>query len=324
MSTTKMRSRQLPDLTNWEIEKYLERNDLIIVPVGHCEMLGATPVDGEYVGAHAWANLIAEYADGLVLPGVHYTCAGGTQTGRGTVYMNTQNSIDYCLDLAHSLLIQGFKTQIWIPSHGPTKMFLGGMVTQFFDETKVSALFLDTGAYFKNMGLVKAHDIFAMLRGEKVEKPEPTRLKDGTIVEQGDQQLGAYKICKRLDIYPAKGEVDFPPVAPDANQNNLAPWFLDECLPLQYCSDIVMPAPIYFETCEQHGGYPVARYTREEMEARAEIGERYMRELAEAADFPALVEGLKKLNKVYMQGSAIPKNMDHLPPNKYAPIIVQN
>lgn len=313
---SKMRSRQFPDLTNWEIEQYLKRNDLIVVPVGHCEMLGATPVDGEYVGAHAWANLIAEYADGLVLPGVHYTCAGGTQTGRGTVYMNTEDSIRYCLALAHSLLIQGFKTQVWIPSHGPTKMFLSGMVTQFFDETKVSALYLEPHTLFKKKGLVKSFDPLADEGG----KPEPVKLKDGTPLGFKDQELGSYQICKRLDIYPAKGEVDFPPAEVKSMKDVAAPWFFDECLPLQFCSEIVTPAPVYFETTRQHGGDPVSLYTREEMKSHADIGERYMRELIEAADIPGLIAGLKKLNRVYMQGSAIPRNADHLPPNKYAPI----
>ena len=80
MEQIKMRSRALPDLTNWEIEQYLARNDIIIVPVGHTECLGPSPVDGEYVDALAWAKLIAEETDGLYLPGAGYFHPGGTQT----------------------------------------------------------------------------------------------------------------------------------------------------------------------------------------------------------------------------------------------------
>ena len=314
MEKVKMRSRQFPDLTNYEIEQYLKRNDLIVIPVGHCECLGPTPVDGEYVGAHAWANLIAEYADGLVLPGVQYTCAGGTEIGRGTIHMDTDKAMEYCLALAHSLLTQGFRTQIWLPSHGPQQAFLGGMVTQFMTEAKQSILYLEPRTLLQKMGLVKPFD-FSSPTG-----PEPVHLKDGTLVGRHDQTLGAYQICGRLDIYPAKGEVEFPEGEDLPMSATWAPWYTDECERLFWCSEIVTPSPIYFENCRQHGGDPMALFTREELKQHADIGEKYMRELAEAADFPGLVAALKKLNKEYMHGSAIPQNMDHLPPNKYAPV----
>ena len=44
----KLRSRQYTDLTNYEIESYLERTDIIIIPVGNCEVHGGLPVDCEY------------------------------------------------------------------------------------------------------------------------------------------------------------------------------------------------------------------------------------------------------------------------------------
>lgn len=308
-----MRSRQYVDLTNYEIEQYLKRNDIIIVPVGHCETLGGTPVDGEYVGAHAWANLMAERVDGLVLPNVTYTYAGGTETGRGTIHMNVLDSFKQTLSLAHTLLTQGFRRQVWIPSHGPTKSFLPGMVQQFFIETKVPALYFDPMYYFQKMGLEKPMD-FTMKT-----KPEPIRTKAGEIVEHMDQTLGSYKLCGRLDKFPAKGEVDFPPAEYHTMAENFAPWFMDECEPLFWCTDIV-GTPFYFETTRQHGGDPVALFTREEMEARAAIGETYMREIADDARFPELLFGLRKLDK-YMQESALPKNADHLPKNRFSPIM---
>ena len=33
MKTTKMRTRTYTDLTNYEIEQYLQRNDIIVIPV---------------------------------------------------------------------------------------------------------------------------------------------------------------------------------------------------------------------------------------------------------------------------------------------------
>jgi hypothetical protein len=43
-----MRTRYFTQLTNPEIEDYLKRNDVIIIPVGTVESMGAFPTDLEY------------------------------------------------------------------------------------------------------------------------------------------------------------------------------------------------------------------------------------------------------------------------------------
>ena len=45
-----MRTRDYHAMTNWEIESYLNRNDVIFIPVGNAECHGPFPVDCEYVG----------------------------------------------------------------------------------------------------------------------------------------------------------------------------------------------------------------------------------------------------------------------------------
>lgn len=314
MEQIKMRSRQFCDLTNYEIEEYLKRNDIIIVPVGHCETLGGRPVDGEYVSSHAWANLIAEEVDALVLPNVTYTYAGGTETGRGTIHMNPVNSFQHTLALAHSLLNQGFRRQVWIPSHGPTQSFLPGMVQQFFIETKVTALYLDNMYYLQQIGAMPKFDFMS---GKKM---EPMKTSDGKIVGPYDTMLANYKICKRLDIFPAKDEVDFPEVSQEEIQNSRAPWYQDEeCLLCFKTTDIVS-TPIYFEYPHQHMGYPIAPYDRAEMEEHAAVGEQFMRETVAKGKYKELLNGLRKLDR-FMQESAIPKNADHLPKNRFSPIM---
>ena len=99
----KLRSRQYTDLTNYEIESYLERNDIIIIPVGNCEVHGGLPVDCEYRMMEGYARLIAEKVDGLFLPNVSYFHPGGTQIGRGTIHMNMSAGFQYTKELAHSL-----------------------------------------------------------------------------------------------------------------------------------------------------------------------------------------------------------------------------
>lgn len=309
MEKTKMRSRLFPDLTNWEIEEYLKRNNVIIVPVGNNEVHGGLPVDCEFVAVDGYARLIAEEVDGLVLPNLDYFNPGGTQTGRGTVHMSMTDSFNYCLALAHSLLNQGFTRQIWIPSHGPTAMFLLGMITQFFDETKVPALFLQPMTLFSNLGITPKFKI----GGPR----EIVKTKDGDVVDLfNDGMLGAYKICGRLNIVPAKGEVDFPPAeVKPMDMKSMNSWFPEYDLLMQ-CSDIAAPAPFYYSHANDHGGAPVAQYTREELEKRAAIGEAYMRELVEAANFPKIVDALGHLGD-FMKNTVVPNHVDHLPKSRF-------
>lgn len=316
MSNFKLRTRQYTDLTAWEIEEYLKTNDLIIVPVGHCETLGATPVDGEYVGAAGWANLIAERADGIVLPHVTFTCTGGTYNGRGTIYMSVEDSFRHVKALMHSLYNQGFKRQVYIPAHGPTMMFLNAAVNSFFDETKHTLLYLEPNTLMAHCGILPKHDFTQ--RG----KPEPIYTKSGKEVKGGDTMLASYKLCGRLHAVPAIGEVDFPPAdyTDMMSGDNLAPWYKNGMERLFWCSDFCTPAPIIFQNARQHGGLPVARWTREEMEERADIGIEYMNDLADAVDFKDLLDKLGQVQAI--QAETVKDQASHLPPNKFAPVNV--
>src|SRR5881392_763513 len=113
-----MRTRFLPKLTNGEVEEYLNRNDLIFVPVGVTETHGALPLDSETVVAEAIALKLAEEVDGLVLPNLPYFCPGATPTGRGTVQMSIKDGMGYLSKIAKSLLKQGFRRQVYVTAHG--------------------------------------------------------------------------------------------------------------------------------------------------------------------------------------------------------------
>lgn len=138
-----LRTRFLPKLLNSEVESYLEDNDVIIVPVGTVEMHGGFPLDSETVISEAFALRMAEACDGLVLSGLPYFYAGATASGRGTVQVSIRQGIDYLSAIAHSLLRQGFKRQIYISFHGPAHMTVSPMVRDFFDETGVPILYMD-------------------------------------------------------------------------------------------------------------------------------------------------------------------------------------
>ena len=103
-----MRTRILPKMLNTEVEQYLERNDVIIVPVGTVELHGGFPLDSETVISEAFALKMAEAADGLVLTGLPYFYAGATAMARGTTQVlslihiskhRVGGAVDLCLYL---------------------------------------------------------------------------------------------------------------------------------------------------------------------------------------------------------------------------------
>ena len=55
-----MRTRILGKMLNSEVQDYLQRNDIIIVPVGTTEMHGGFPLDCETVISEAFALKMAE------------------------------------------------------------------------------------------------------------------------------------------------------------------------------------------------------------------------------------------------------------------------
>lgn len=174
-----MRTRIFGKMINAEVQEYLKRNDIIIVPVGTTEMHGGFPLDCETVISEAFALKMAEACDGLVLTGLPYFYAGATASGRGTVQVTVRQGIDYLGAIARSLLRLGFKRQVYISFHGPAHMTICPMIRDFYDETGVPILYMDL-----MMQMGKNKDVF----------PSFEAFHDVTV--------GAYKIMNRIDDIP--------------------------------------------------------------------------------------------------------------------------
>lgn len=189
-----LRSRFLSKLTNTEVESYLEKNDIIIVPVGTVEMHGGLPLDCETVISEAIALKMAEACDGLVLPNLPYFYAGATATGRGTTQVSVRQGIDYLGAIARSLLRQGFKRQIYISFHGPAHMTCSPMVRDFFDETGVPILYMDMMIQLQS----SAKDIISM---------DEAKTNPMAFMEKLDSMfVGAYDMLGRIEDVPITSE----------------------------------------------------------------------------------------------------------------------
>ena len=174
-----MRTRIFGKMLNSEVKDYLQRNDIIIVPVGTTEMHGGFPLDCETVISEAYALKMAESCDGLVLTGLPYFYAGATASGRGTVQVSIRQGIDYLGAIARSLLRLGFKRQVYLSFHGPAHMTICPMIRDFYDETGVPILYMDMMMQFG-----KNKDLFTSF----------TAFHDITV--------GAYKLMNRLEDVP--------------------------------------------------------------------------------------------------------------------------
>src|SRR5438067_1914941 len=139
-----VRSRYFTSLTNIEVEKYLQYNDLIFIPVGNVQAHGVLPVDCEYVAAEALALKMAEETNGLVFPYLQFTYPGDGIVGRGTVHVSPSEGLAYLKPLARSLLRQGFKRQIYVTAgNDAAPETVSPLVLEFFYETKIPALYVE-------------------------------------------------------------------------------------------------------------------------------------------------------------------------------------
>ena len=264
-----MRTRILGKMLNSEVQEYLQKNDIIIVPVGTTEMHGGFPLDCETVISEAYALKMAEACDGLVLTGLPYFYAGATASGRGTVQVSVRQGIDYLGAIARSLLRLGFKRQVYISFHGPAHMTICPMIRDFYDETGVPILYLDA-----MMHMNKCRDLFT------------------SFLAFHDITVGAYKIMNRLDDVPLVTGFSDPVPQSCAPFNDLFALGYQSAA-VGYCfgeNSDHMPTPDIPDLD-----------TRNKM---ADNGEKLILGMVERMDMPHVVEQLRKLEVYGHQNEA--------------------
>ena len=276
-----MRSRFLTKLTNGEIEDYLEKNDVIFIPVGVTETHGALPVDAETVLAEAIALKMAEAADGLVLHNLPYFFAGGTPTGRGTLQLSVKSGYEYLMEISKSLLKQGFRRQIYVTSHGPAYLYVSSMIRDFFSETKVPILYMD---------MITAPSTIEDLSFSFMEKFH-------------EMSIGAYKILNRLE--------DVPLNVPESNSVTYDVNTMFEGMKENPSTELGKYAQqsgaigYYFDEARTHMTTPLLK-SSEEREELADEGIKAICEMVEKLDMPKIVETLQKADK-YTQNVSLEK-----------------
>jgi creatinine amidohydrolase len=278
-----MRTRYFPSLTNPEVEQYLKRNDIIFIPVGTVESFGTMPSDMEYRMAEAYASKMAEEVDGLILPHVIYFYPGVTVTGAASVYIPQDIGLSYLKALAHSLLRQGFRRQVYLSAHGPSDQYVSGMVRQFFEETKVPILYIHLPLLYRGQGGAGAVNTFRSVG------------------------YGSYYILGRMNDVP----LDLDPPKPDQPPLPRPPASLSILSPLAPESSAVGS----YESDPQHnGGRPLApvHMTAAERDRLGKEGAALIERSIRAVNIKAVVAALRDEDK-YVHEVILPHFKDILP-----------
>jgi creatinine amidohydrolase len=298
-----MRTRLLCSLTNIEIEDYLRRNDVIIVPIGPIEVNGANPVDVEYVGPLAYAIKIAEKMDALVLEHMVFSYPGGTSSARGTVYVSPSDYANYIKIIATSLLRQGFKTQIYITGHGPSHSFMDTFLFEFMAEKKIAVLHMTMGTVASNLKLETKVDRGATTLGAYAivgrlnDVPLTTDLAG---IDQPD--LAAYLQANPERAQTAQAAMTRPPAQQTQQQTGLRGGRLNDTYPVTH----------FYSSPYDHGGVPKPLATTvEERERLAKQGVAYINEVVDKMDAPGILKALRE-QQAYVDG-VVKKLGDLLP-----------
>ena len=280
-----MRTRSLGKMLNSEVQDYLQRNDIIIVPVGTTEMHGGLPLDVETVTSEAIALKMAEACDGLVLTNLPYFYAGATASGRSTVQVSIREGIDYLGAIARSLLRIGFKRQIYISFHGPAHMTISPMIRDFYDETGVPILYMDMAMQMFS----HARDIFMTdTLSSDPNKKIMTNAQDTSgalefVKRANSIFIGAYEVLGRLEDVPLTTQYDTKQPQSCARFNDIFNLAYQSG-GIGYC----------FGENEDHGATPALpdEKTRQEY---ADLGVELINKLVDRFNMPHVVEQMRKL-----------------------------
>ena len=109
----------LENLSYPEVEEYLKKKDIILVPTGSVEQHSPYVLIGtDFITAEAVARKVAEAMRILVAPTVNYGVSPHHMAFRGTVSLTPDTMILMISDIIESLVSHGFRRIVFINGHG--------------------------------------------------------------------------------------------------------------------------------------------------------------------------------------------------------------
>jgi creatinine amidohydrolase len=155
----KLVSHCIADLAYPDIQAYLKRSDLILVPMASTEQHGPhLPLCTDTTTAYEVSRRAAEQADVLYTPTVwtgyspqHMRAPG---QGAGTITIRAETLINLLYDIARSLIHHGFNRLIFVNGHGSNVKVIDPLLRKIRYDTGALVAFYKPYAE-RYMGLVK-------------------------------------------------------------------------------------------------------------------------------------------------------------------------
>lgn len=126
----------LPHMTVAEVEAFLEKSDMVIIPVGSLEQHGDhLPIGTDFINGVERSKLIAQERDILVAPVLMVGQSPYHMGFAGTITLSADTIIKVHLEAVESLIRHGFKRFIIMNAHGGNRAITTLLVDQINQTT---------------------------------------------------------------------------------------------------------------------------------------------------------------------------------------------
>ena len=272
-----LHTRDLTRLSQVQVAEALKQTDIIFIPVGAVETNGIQPSNRDYTWPLAYAKLMAEETGGLYMPGLMWSYPGTTTLAPSSIANTPQAGTAFLKNLAHSLLRQGFRRQVYISaSHGPAPLTVGTLAREFFEETRVPILYINMDLYLPRLNLSPA--------------------------ERSRTLYGAHAIAGHVEDLPLKGDYgpkESEPAGPIPPNEGLAALGK-----LGFSGSLTLGS--WVPDVMSHGGDNNLPATAAERAAWAREGEAQLRAIVKKMRMPEAMDALRKHDR-YTQEYIVPK-----------------
>ncbi len=139
-------SHCIADLAHPDIQAFLKRSDLILIPMGSCEQHGAhLPVGMDFLYPQEVARRAAEKADILYTPtiwtGYSPQHLRGSGEGMGTISLHPETLLSVLYEVGRSLVHNGFSKLIFVNGHGSNNKIIDPLLRRLRQDTGALVVF---------------------------------------------------------------------------------------------------------------------------------------------------------------------------------------
>jgi creatinine amidohydrolase len=216
----------LENLAYTEVEDYLKKKDIVLIPIGSVEQHSPYGLIGtDFIISEAVARAVGEAMTILVAPTIAYGVSPHHMAFKGTVSLNPNTMMGVISDIVQSFVAHGFKRILFINGHG-------GNITPLktaFKQLKAENIpgYFDVISWYDSNKVRKAcKDAFSDKEGRHATPSEVSLTKFTRPAEFATKAVDQKTVAKPKYYWPLSGE-EMRSVFPDGRMES-APWLATE------------------------------------------------------------------------------------------------